>query len=179
VKRELPVTEDPARSRRGSYRIAGNYLDFHFRYVVPGKGMIESGNPAGVTARVKKDLDIYLGRIMEYVVKEAFMKWSAAQNITWDRVGSWWYGEEEIDLMALSADRSELLCGEVKWANRPMPAKDVRALIDKSELVRWGPAKRKVSFLIFSRGGFSQEALDMMEENGIIGWTPEELARVF
>jgi AAA+ ATPase superfamily predicted ATPase len=179
VKRELPATEDPVRSRRGSYKIADNYLNFHFRYVVPGKGMIESGNPAGVTARVKKDFDTYLGRIMEDVVKEAFMKWSAARNITWDRVGSWWYGEEEIDLMALSADRFELLCGEVKWANRPMPAKDVRALMDKSELVRWGPAKRKVSFLIFSRGGFSKDALDLMEENGIIGWTPEELARVF
>ena len=179
VRRELPATEDPVRSRRGSYRLADNYLNFHFRYVVPGKGMIESGNPAGVTARVKKDYDVYLGRIIEDVVKEAFVKWSAARNIAWDRIGSWWYGEEEIDIMALSADRSELLCGEVKWANRPMPAKDVQALMDKSELVRWGSAKRKVSFIIFSRGGFSQEALDLMEENGIIGWTSEELARVF
>lgn len=177
VKRELPVTEDPVRSRRGSYRIADNYLNFHFRYVVPGKGMIESGNPSGVTTRVKKDYDAYLGRIMEEVVKEAFMKWSAARNIAWDRVGSWWYGEEEIDLMALSAARREMLCGEVKWTNRAMPARDVQALMDKSELVRWSP--RKVRFLIFSRGGFSREALDLMEKNGIIGWTPEELSRVF
>ncbi|MBA3044810.1 MAG: ATP-binding protein [Euryarchaeota archaeon] len=179
VRRELPVTEDPVRSRRGSYRIADNYLDFHFRYVVPGKGMIESGNPAGVTARVKKDFDAYLGRITEDIVKEAFMKWSAAQNITWDRTGSWWYGEEEIDLMALSSERNEMLCGEVKWAKKPLPAKDVRALMDKSELVRWGTPGRKTSFLIFSRGGFSKGALSLMEENGIIGWTPEELGRIF
>ena len=178
IRREVPADEDPVRSRRGSYRICDNYLNFHFRYVVPGKGMIESGNPSGVAARIRKDMDSYLGRVMEDIVKEAFMKWSASNDLMWDRVGSWWYGEDEMDLLALSAERSEMLCGEVKWSSRKMSAGDIQTLMDRSEKVRWGSPDRKVRYLAFSRSGFTKDCLRLMAENDVTAWMPDDVAAI-
>jgi hypothetical protein len=178
VVRDIPATEDPVRSRRGSYRISDNYMKFHFRFVMPGKSMIESGNPSGVLERVKSDYDSYLGPVMEDIVRETFLRWSAGERLSWDRVGSWWYGEEEMDLLALSPERDEMLCGEVKWSRRPLPVSEARALIDKSELVRWGSEARKVRYLIFSRAGFTKSCREFMAENDIIGWTPEMLTEI-
>jgi hypothetical protein len=179
VRRETPADEDPARSRRGLYKIADNYLNFHFRYVLPGKGMIESGNPGGVAARVRKDYDGYLGRVAEDVVREAFVKWSAKNGVAWDRVGAWWHGGDEMDLLALSAARGEMLCGEVKWSRGPMAAGDVRTLLARSAMVRWGGEGRRVRHLVFSRSGFTSGCRALMDEHGIVGWTPKELARIF
>ena len=45
VKRITPVTERaPQKSRRGHYKISDNYLRFWFRFVLPNRSLIESGN---------------------------------------------------------------------------------------------------------------------------------------
>jgi hypothetical protein len=177
VVRDTPVTEDPARSRRGVYRISDNYLKFHFRFVLPGKGMIESGNPSGVLDRVKAGYDQYMGPVMEDIVREAFRAQSSAEGVSWDRIGAWWYGEEELDLVALSAARDEMLCGEVKWSRRPLAVREAKALLEKPELVRWGTDARKTRFLMFSRAGFTDACLDFMSENRITAWTPKDVVR--
>ena len=71
VKREVPVTEDPLKSRQSIYKIHDNYMNFYFRYILPYKSMIESGNAGGVLGRIKKDYDMYLGSIFEEISMQA------------------------------------------------------------------------------------------------------------
>ncbi len=44
VEREIPLTDpDPLRSRRGSYRIADRFLQFHFRHLQPHVSLVHAG----------------------------------------------------------------------------------------------------------------------------------------
>ena len=44
VEREVPLTDpDPLRSRRGTYRVADRFLQFHFRHVQPNLSLIHAG----------------------------------------------------------------------------------------------------------------------------------------
>jgi AAA+ ATPase superfamily predicted ATPase len=44
VEREVPLTDpDPLRSRRGTYRIADRFLQFHFRHLQPHVSLIHAG----------------------------------------------------------------------------------------------------------------------------------------
>jgi hypothetical protein len=44
VEREVPLTDpDPLRSRRGAYRIADRFLNFHFRHLQPHQSLIHAG----------------------------------------------------------------------------------------------------------------------------------------
>jgi AAA+ ATPase superfamily predicted ATPase len=179
VKRMVPVTEDPSRSRRGIYQIDDNYTNFYFRYILPIKSMIESGYVKSVLESIKKDYDLYLGRIFEDIVIEAFIKWSISQGISWDNVGSWWYKGSEIDLLALSKSRDEMLCGEIKWTKKPVNKKVIENLMEKSEHIRWGSPKRKERYMIISRGGFSKECKHMMADKKILYWGLNDLIKIF
>jgi len=179
VKREVPVTEDPARSRRGVYRISDNYLNFHFRYVLSAQTMIESKMTKGVLDGIRQDYDTYLGPIFEQVVTEAFLKWSAENGLAWERVGRWWYKEAELDLVALSSSRNEILSAEVKWRRRQATVKDVMALLEKTSEVRWGAPGCKYRHLFVSRGGFTKDCVRLMDEKGILHWALEDIAKIF
>jgi AAA+ ATPase superfamily predicted ATPase len=49
VEREVPLTDpDPLRSRRGTYRIADRFLQFHFRHLQPHLSLIHAGRGARV-----------------------------------------------------------------------------------------------------------------------------------
>ena len=49
VEREIPLSDpDPLRSRRGTYRIADRFLQFHFRHVQPHVSLIHAGRGARV-----------------------------------------------------------------------------------------------------------------------------------
>jgi AAA+ ATPase superfamily predicted ATPase len=49
VEREVPLSDpDPLRSRRGAYRIADRFLQFHFRYLQPHLSLVHAGRGARV-----------------------------------------------------------------------------------------------------------------------------------
>lgn len=49
VEREIPLSDpDPLRSRRGAYRIADRFLQFHFRHIQPNLSLIHAGRGARV-----------------------------------------------------------------------------------------------------------------------------------
>jgi AAA+ ATPase superfamily predicted ATPase len=121
VDRMVPVTEDPARSRRRLYRIADNFLAFHLGLVTRYRAEIERGLGDSILNVMLSSLDDHLGHIWEdtvlrYVRRECASGWLAADVVA---VGPWWTseGQDEIDILALSGrSRTPVLAGEVKWA---------------------------------------------------------------
>ncbi len=59
VEREVPITDpDPLRSRKGRYRIADNFLAFHFRHLQPNLSLVHAGRGKRVYHDfVKPDLE--------------------------------------------------------------------------------------------------------------------------
>jgi len=53
VEREVPLSDpDPLRSRRGSYRIADRFLQFHFRHLQPSLSLIHAGRGGKVLEEI-------------------------------------------------------------------------------------------------------------------------------
>ena len=71
VEREVPLSDpDPLRSRRGTYRIADRFLQFHFRHLQPNVSLIHAGRCTKVLEQfVEPDLaNLYDEARVEFVL---------------------------------------------------------------------------------------------------------------
>lgn len=77
IEREVPVSEDPLRSRKGRYRIADRFLGFHFRHLQPNLSLVHAGRGGRVLEEfVQPDLprlydDARVDFILDHLHREA------------------------------------------------------------------------------------------------------------
>jgi hypothetical protein len=156
VDREVPVTASAKKSKRSRYRVADEFLRFWFRFVEPNRSAIEEAPDAMLEGTIEPALADHAATTFEDVCHEAV--WAGIRDGEFDPyadVGRWWYGEEELDVVALASDDDRILLGECKWPTDPVGrgvAADVR---ETAGAVRWGPDDRQQRFVPFSKGGFA------------------------
>lgn len=120
VEREVPVTEDPTRSRRAVHRIADNFLRTWFRFVYRRRADITRGLGREVVDReILPRLNDHLGEPWEEMCRD-FLRRSATRGelpVPVTSVGRWWNRDNsvEIDVVGV-ADRRVVLAGSVKWS---------------------------------------------------------------
>jgi len=157
VVREVPVTEKrPDKSKRGLYGIQDSFVRFWFRFVLPQRNLLETGRVGSALATVRKELDHFASETYETICREAVRSGllDGPPGTPWETVGRWWDRQAEIDVVALDADRSRILLGEVKWSGRPVGTNILADLEQKAAL--FARAHSAPSFLaLFSRSGFT------------------------
>ncbi|MEA3559443.1 MAG: ATP-binding protein [Candidatus Thermoplasmatota archaeon] len=178
VGRYVPVTEDPSRSRSGIYRIIDHFLRFYYCYIYPRVGLIESGMTEGVLKYIEDQFDTFLGRTFEEISREVFIEWCKHSGYQFEKLGSWWFGENEIDLVGLNRTENKAICIEVKWSRRTRSRKDVEKLMENSRRIRWGNKWTEWTYLYISRGGFSRSCIRWMDEEGIMHWNLKDLEEI-
>ena len=157
--RELPLTE-PVNSKMGRYFIADQFVAFWFRFVYPNLSNIEEGVYSAVS--VKKDYSQYMGYVFEKICKQVLMELIRRGNLSFDKVGRWWYKDAEIDLVALNAEKKDILFVECKWQDDVSPYQVLAELKKKSGYVRWNNEDRKENYALFAK---SFKDKDIEEEN--------------
>ena len=161
LEREVPVTEEnPEKSKRGLYRIKDNFMLFWFRFVYPNMGLIESGNEQAAMNRIRANLvDNHISYIYEDVCKEKMWQLAAAGqwDFLFDKVGRWWNGNTEIDLIALDSQGANIIFGECKYWEGPVGVNVLNSLMEKAKEVEWKRNGRKEYFVLFSISGFTEE----------------------
>ena len=99
IKRETPVAERaPQKSRKGLYKIEDNYVKFWFRFVLPNRSLIESGNADLVYQQmVAPNLSQYMAEIFEDVCHQYIRRyWQEKLKIAPSRqVGRHWESDLE------------------------------------------------------------------------------------
>ncbi len=137
IERIVPVTEDPRRTRRRSYRIADNFLAFHLGLLGRYRPEIERGLGESILPVLLESLDDASGPPWEVAVREHVRR-LAADGRFGDgvvAVGPWWRGDgtDEIDVVALAGrQRTPVLVGEVKWRREVDGDRLVRTLRTKA-----------------------------------------------
>jgi uncharacterized protein len=132
LERRIPALEDPARSKRGIYRIVDPYFAFWFRFIAPNRAHIARGLGAQlVDRRILPHLDDYMGGIFEEMAREHARGLAARGVLEAERVDSWWSsdGAHEIDLVGVSDGDRIRFVGTVKWSARPL-GRDVLTNLD-------------------------------------------------
>lgn len=153
VQQRTPVTAPEG--SRGIYENADNFFAFWFRFVAPNRGDLERGNRTAVSDAVMDGLDEYTSRVFESVCRQAVRQ--STFPVTVSRTGTWWYGEDEIDVAAVNEDEQRLLLGECKWTQSPVGRDLLTDLERKAERVRWRGDEREEVFALFSRSGFTED----------------------
>lgn len=146
VERLIPVTEDPARTRKRIYRIADNFLRFWLGSVDRYRSEIERGLGEPIARVLEKELDDAMGLPWEKAFRSHLRRLAASGRLGPDvvAVGPWWTeGRDaaEIDAVVLAGRAREVtVVGEAKWAWCEDGARIVRALERKASLV---PGRRE------------------------------------
>jgi uncharacterized protein len=144
VERLVPVTENPARTRRRIYRIADNFLAFWLGALDRHRSAISRGLGEQVLPVLTAQLDDHMGDRWEDAFRQHLVRLASGGGLGREIVdlGRWWQDAPpvEIDAVALSGrGREATLLGEAKWA-RTANGESLRA-----ELERKAGALPKVS----------------------------------
>ncbi len=119
LERLIPVTENPARSRRVLYRIADNFLAFWLSVVDRYRSEIDRGLGPSILPVLLSGLDDFLGPRYEEAFRSHLRRLAAAGELgDVVAIGPFWSGgADEIDAVALAGrNRAAVLVGESKWA---------------------------------------------------------------
>ncbi|OWP56754.1 MAG: hypothetical protein B2I17_03960 [Thermoplasmatales archaeon B_DKE] len=151
----------PEKFKRRLYWISDQYLKFWFRYILPHRSEIESSHTEEALDSIMGDFASFAGEQFEILMKELVTEGILGR--TFGTVSRWWGRNEtgkkgkdieEIDIVAYSETRNELLFAECKWTNKPVPMSVAADLRAKSEtLIKQYPGKR-YTYAVFSKSGF-------------------------
>ncbi|MEZ3118082.1 ATP-binding protein [Halobaculum sp. MBLA0147] len=164
VRREVPVTQNPAQSRRGQYVLQDALFRFWFRFVY-GQG--EKYDRAGTDAYedlIEPHLADAVSSKFEELCQTAVPH--LYEEYTFDRIGRWWYQEQEVDVIGLTAGDT-VVAGECKFTSQPMGYDVLSDLETDVEDIRWTPqggADVDHEFCLFTRSGFSRSLIEAAAE---------------
>ena len=176
IRRETPVTERaPQKSRKGLYKIEDNYVKFWFRFVLPNRSLIESGNADLVYQQmIVPNLSQYMGEIFEDICRQYVERyWKEKLKIAPKQIGKHWESDLEIDVLTKNIDGSHWF-GECKWWNAPVGENVLNHLIENATKIpdQW---KRNRRYILFSASGFTDPLKQRAEEEGIFLIEAEDL----
>ncbi len=161
--------------KRRLYWISDQYTKFWFRYVLPHKSEIESSHIEEVYNNIKNDFSTFAGEQFENLVKELILE--GIMGRPFSNVSRWWGKNinkekgkniEEIDIVAYSEIKDELLFAECKWTNKPVNVDLINELKTKSKILREQYPNKKYTYAIFSKSGFNNIMLDSSEDTNFI-----------
>jgi uncharacterized protein len=160
VERRIPATvRNPERSRQGLYRLADPFFRFWFRFVYPNRAALEAGDAELVWSRkIEPHLAQHVAGAFEDACREHLLSLNRHGKLpaAYDRIGGWWRGAHEVDLVGI-ADDGKVLLAECKWSTKPLgtdfledlKAKTVHVVADVDTKAP------QVRLALFSRSGFT------------------------
>ena len=160
VERVVPATvTKPHKYKRGIYRLKDNFFRFWFRFVYPHRSLLEGGDVSHVLDQVARFLDEFTAPVFEEVCRRYVMQWHRTGFLSWvpERVGAWWDGREEIDVVAINFREQRLLLGECKWSVRPVDMRGLEGLVARAQPLLAKRQWQEVTYVLFSRRGFTEK----------------------
>lgn len=181
VSRQVPVTEDPMKFRKGVYCIEDNFLEFWFRFVLPNRSRIELRDTKYLLDNILDSLPDYASTTFESIGSEFLqgMGRSGKLPATFTHWGKWWDRMNEIDIVALNNDTLDILFCECKWKKRKADTDLIKHLLDKAPSIKWFNENRKEHFAFISKAGFTGDAIGFAENNGVLLFDLKDLDKYF
>lgn len=159
IKRHVPITENPKKSRKGAYIISDLFLKFYFRFIAQNIGLIESGFEGKIVGEITSQLDSYVGKNgFEELCRKWFIKEANALRLPFepDAIGRYWDLEIEVDCAAINHKHRSMLIGEAKWTNKKCGLAVLETLNKKASHLskKFG---HHVNKMIFAKSGFDEK----------------------
>jgi hypothetical protein len=180
---DLLGRKDPVlgKERLGRYCVRDNFFKFWYKFIFPNQTPLNLGNTKFVLDIIKQDLNSYVGRIFEEIVKELLILYNTKEikglKLNFENIGSWWdRNSNEIDILAYNLKDKNFLLGEIKWTNKKLDVDVVDELYRKSKLINYSGAYK---FILISKSGFTEKALNKINDIGGIHLDLREIKTLF
>lgn len=185
IERRDPIFSSPE-GRKGQYFIRDHFLQFYYRFLVPHLSKIERGYMDVAVDQIYQDLRGFIGT---YVFEELCREWTlaagAAGQLSFDPevVGGYWQtfrGQGvQLDVVAGNQRQKKLLIGEAKWGRDSVSRAILTDLIRRSQRMPQVAEGWQVQYMLFSREGFTQAAVDLARELNVRLITLENMEKTF
>lgn len=180
---DLVGRRDPilGKEKLGRYYIKDNFFKFWYKFIFPNQTPLNLRNTKFVLDLIKQNLNSYVGRIFEDIVKELIILYNTKEikglKLNFENIGSWWdRNSNEIDIFAYNLKEKTFLIGEVKWTNSQLDLDVIEELERKSKYLHYGGI---YNFLFVSKSGFTEKALKKMQDMGAIYLDLKNLEELF
>jgi len=130
VRREVPLLA-PKEVRRGIYTIADFYFGFWFRFISPYYEEIENEAPEAAIVNFERNFNTYLGTPFECYARSMTGKILKKHGYILSKIGRWWHGDVDIDIVAIDDHNKTVIFGEAKW--KTITQKEAYRIIHKLE----------------------------------------------
>ncbi|WP_280536814.1 ATP-binding protein [Halopenitus sp. POP-27] len=163
IEREVPITEQKAKSRRGRYRILDPLFRFWFRFVYGKEDRYERLGENAYDAVIEPELPDFVSHEFERLCQDALPGLYPAE--TFLDIGRWWYKEHEVDVVGFTTDGT-MVVGECKFTNAPLDYGALASLEDHAAEIRWTPDtdERNTKYALFTRNGATQSVQEAVSE---------------
>ncbi len=178
VERRDPVL---GKERLRRYGISDNFFRFWYRFIFENQTAINLENGELVKEKIRGELNAYVGRLFEDVIKELLVSYQGRKikgiGINFDEIGSWWdRNSNEIDIVAVNRKERHLIIGEVKWSSHPIDEGVAERLVERSKLIG---TPGRYDYLLVSKAGFTKGCEQRMKELGIASLDLNEVKALF
>lgn len=167
VERIVPVTEEnPEKSKKGLYYIKDNFLNFWFKFVFPYKSYLEIDKTDYVLKMIKERFyENNVSLVFEEICRQYLIYKSP---FVFSKIGKWWDGDEEIDIIGINQEDKNYLVGECKFTVKPVSLELFFHLKEKAKKIKIN-GKNIINFnthfAFFSKSGFTKDFIDYAKEN--------------
>lgn len=179
LKKETPITEKPG--RKTIYLIDDPFFRFWYRFVPCNMSLISAGRIRQVYDHViKRFYPDYMGLVFEKMCQQYLMCYDNKQPVLLREVGQWWgtdpqtHREVQIDLVGIPVEGSEYLIGSCKYRNEKIGVDELELLQRYANVFR---KNGKFRYCIFSKGGFTEQLIDLANQGEVTLFTLEDLYR--
>jgi len=173
VERRYPLLSEGSRGR-ARYYVRDSFTRFWFRLVYPNRVLLELGLYREVASKLHEASERLASEAFEEVARQHFALLAKRGCVSFTKVGRWWFGDVEIDLVAIDERQGAVYFIEVKWSKQPVGREVLRKLERKAEEFPWRRGGRKDVYVLYSRSGFTFEP-----EDGVLLFSLADVERDF
>lgn len=188
VERATPITEDPAKSRRGHYFITDPYLRFYYRFIARFQAQLAMGEQEDVLNQIKTDLSDYLDNSVWREICEEWLMRASLHGRTatsYENVGGVWGGKSKVPVAGINRDEKQIALGITTWEDDPSSLIEIDRLLSLTDdLMKYIPesARWHVHYFGFSKNGWSDEAHakaeQLVQQKSTLKWTSARLSLI-
>ncbi len=153
------------------YHISDLYLRFAYTFIEPNVSLIISLEEKAKSFILNQRFDEYLGFVYEEIIRDSLYDYALACKLDFMplSIGKWWgnimlngkWTESKIDVVGIN--KNNIVLGECKYRNKKVGIKELDSLKYKSQFIL--KEDKKVTYLLASGSGFSDELLSIKDDN--------------
>lgn len=164
VERDVPITEEKAKSRRGRYRLRDPLFRFWFRFVYGNEDRYERLGRDAYEAIIEPELADFVSPAFEMLCQEALP--NLYPDMLFLDIGRWWYKEHEVDVVGFT-DEGTMVVGECKFTSAPLDYGALTSLEGHTAEIRWTPpggGDTNIEYALFARSGAIKSVREAVNE---------------